>query len=73
MKSDTDIKLAMDIMQCQYSMFTPDQFDISANSCISDWIVLALSPMGKFRYLFFCRKKKWHAYLTDNSRKGDMD
>lgn len=45
-KNDLDIKLAMDIMQCQYKMFSKDQFDCNMNSCLSDWIILALSPMG---------------------------
>lgn len=48
MKGSTDLKLAMDIMQCQYSMFNEGQFDLNTNSCMSEWIVLALSPMGKF-------------------------
>lgn len=34
-------------MQCQYKMFSKDQFDSNTNSCMSDWIMLALSPMGK--------------------------
>ncbi|KAI8070529.1 quinon protein alcohol dehydrogenase-like superfamily [Gilbertella persicaria] len=44
-KYDFDIKLAMDIMQCQFSMFESHQLDQNANSCLTDWIVLAMSPM----------------------------
>lgn len=46
-RNDLDVKLALDIMQCQYKMFSKDQFDSNANSYMSDWITLALSPMGK--------------------------
>jgi hypothetical protein len=51
-KNDLDIKLAMDIMRCQYSVFSEDQFDKNVNSCMSDWIALALSPMGKFKVYY---------------------
>lgn len=33
-------------MQCQYKMFSKDHFDVNVNSSMSDWIILALSPMG---------------------------
>ena len=46
-RKNVDMKLAMDIMQAQYSSFNQERFDENVNSCMSDWIVLALSPMGK--------------------------
>lgn len=42
------MKLAIDVMQSQYSLFNEKQLDSSANSCVSDWILLALSPMGMY-------------------------
>ncbi|KAI8088174.1 quinon protein alcohol dehydrogenase-like superfamily [Thamnidium elegans] len=51
-RNDLDVKLALDIMQCQYKMFSKDQFDGNTNSCMSDWIMLALSPMvGKATWI----------------------
>ncbi|KAI7892935.1 WD40-repeat-containing domain protein [Mucor mucedo] len=51
-RNNLDIKLAMDIMQCQYKMFSKDHFDANTNSAMSDWIILALSPMvGKATWL----------------------
>lgn len=52
-RNDLDVKLALDIMQCQYKMFSKDQFDSNTNSCMSDWIMLALSPMGKVLVLYY--------------------
>ncbi|KAI9339130.1 quinon protein alcohol dehydrogenase-like superfamily [Pilaira anomala] len=51
-RNGLDVKLALDIMQCQYKMFSKDQFDSNINSCMSDWITLALSPMvGKATWI----------------------
>jgi hypothetical protein len=48
-KYSVDVKLALDIMQAQFSMFQGNSIDSSTNACIMDWIILALSPMGKSR------------------------
>lgn len=64
-RNNLDIKLAMDIMQCQYKMFSKDHFDANTNSAMSDWIILALSPMGK-NSPFYNEKKntKWSMYTV---------
>ena len=38
-----DVKLAMDIMRCHFAVFDQD----ATNNGVADWIILALSPMGK--------------------------
>jgi hypothetical protein len=47
-KNESDIKLAMDIANAQYRMFDSNQMDQNTNSCIMDWILLALSPVGNY-------------------------
>jgi hypothetical protein len=49
-KQDADIKLAMDIANAQYRMFDSSQMDENTNSCMMDWILLALSPVGMLFY-----------------------
>lgn len=51
-RNDLDVKLAMNIMQCQYKMFSKEHFDVNVNSAMSDWIILALSPMGKYLFIY---------------------
>lgn len=62
----------MDITQCQYSMFSKDQFDKNVNSCMSDWITLALSPMGK---IFACLESFVQALkkIASFSWKGNLE
>lgn len=43
-----DIKLAMDIMRCHFSAFNQDTTNNNTSNGLTDWILLALSPMGKF-------------------------
>jgi hypothetical protein len=43
-----NVKLAMDIMRCHFSAFNQDTTNNSTSSGLTDWILLALSPMGKF-------------------------
>ncbi|KAI8387435.1 quinon protein alcohol dehydrogenase-like superfamily [Blakeslea trispora] len=57
-KSNYDISLAMDIMQAQFSLFEKDAFDSNSNSCLTDWIVLAMSPMvGKQKWIELMMKQ----------------
>lgn len=38
-----DVKLAMDMMRCRFTAFEQD----TTNNGLADWVILALSPMGK--------------------------
>lgn len=42
-KSKFDVKLAMDMMRCHFTAFEQD----TTNNGLVDWVILALSPMGK--------------------------
>ncbi|KAI8378119.1 hypothetical protein EDC96DRAFT_215674 [Choanephora cucurbitarum] len=60
-KNDYDVSLAMDIMQAQFKLFEKDTFDANTNSCLTDWIVLAMSPM--------VGKQKWMELMLKQAQK----
>lgn len=43
----------MAIANAQYTMFDSSQIDLNTNSCIMDWVILALSPVGKYTFIKF--------------------
>ncbi|KAK4517382.1 uncharacterized protein ATC70_000717 [Mucor velutinosus] len=56
-KNKFDIKLAMDIMRCHFTVFDQD----TTNNGLADWVILALSPMVS--------KEKWLELMLSQAKK----
>ncbi|KAI9483207.1 MAG: quinon protein alcohol dehydrogenase-like superfamily [Benjaminiella poitrasii] len=56
-----DTKLAMDLMRCEYSMMDKTKVHQNSTSVLTDWIILALSPM--------VGKQKWIELMLQQAQK----
>ncbi|CEP17806.1 hypothetical protein [Parasitella parasitica] len=60
-KNKRDVKLAMDITRCQFTLFDLDTTNSQTSSGLIDWIILALSPMVS--------KEKWLELMLRQAKK----
>ncbi|KAI8645978.1 WD40-repeat-containing domain protein [Parasitella parasitica] len=60
-KNKHNVKLAMDIMRCHFTTFDQDATNNEASSWLTDWIMLALSPMVS--------KEKWLDLMYKQAKK----
>lgn len=80
MVHNLDTKLALDIMHSQFKMLEDNSIDDTTNICLSDWILLAFSPMGNVyasrlifdsltKKPFIAGKQKWIELMLKQGQK----